>query len=48
MTTAALLAARDAGCTRAVLQASADGLRIYERPGFRTCGTITESKRPVA
>ena len=39
-----LLDARTAGHTVAVLQAAAQGVRIYERIGFQTFGGITEYK----
>ena len=44
----ALLEARRDGISRAVLQASADGLGVYERIGFQKFGRITEYKPEVA
>ena len=44
MTGAPLLEARAAGHTLAILQAAPDGMRIYERLGFRHFGEITEFK----
>ncbi len=44
----ALLEARRDGISRAVLQASADGLGVYERIGFEKFGQITEYKPEVA
>ena len=48
MTAHALLEARRDGISRAVLQASADGLGVYERIGFQKFGRITEYKPEVA
>lgn len=44
MTAHPLLEARAEGMARAVLQASADGLGVYERIGFQKFGRITEYK----
>lgn len=43
-----LLDARAAGHTVAVLQAAAQGVRIYERIGFQAFGGITEYKPPIS
>ncbi len=47
LTARPLLDARDAGVATAVLQASADGLGVYERIGFERFGGITEYKPKV-
>jgi ribosomal protein S18 acetylase RimI-like enzyme len=44
MTVAPLLDARERGYDTAVLQASRDGVAIYERVGFRPFGEVTEFK----
>ncbi len=48
MTAHPLLEARDEGLSRAVLQASAKGLGVYERIGFEKFGEITEYKPEAA
>jgi ribosomal protein S18 acetylase RimI-like enzyme len=48
MTAAPLLEARSAGHRTAILQAAPDGVRIYQRLGFRQFGTITEYKPPAS
>ena len=40
MTTAAMLLAAERGYSQAVLTASPDGVEIYRRLGFHTCGTV--------
>ena len=47
MTSAALHAAREAGATRACLDASDAGMRIYQRLGFEVVGPVTRFYRPV-
>lgn len=44
LTAHALLAAKAAGCRHAILQASAEGARIYARAGFEAFGEINEYK----
>ena len=44
LTAHALLAARAAGCSHAILQASTEGAGIYARAGFEVFGEITEYK----
>jgi ribosomal protein S18 acetylase RimI-like enzyme len=44
LTAHALLAARAAGCSHAILQASTEGAGIYARAGFEAFGEITEYK----
>ena len=46
VTIAALQAARSEGYTTAVLQASAEGERLYRRLGFRSAGIYTERAIP--
>ncbi|MGK3996363.1 hypothetical protein [Sorangium sp. So ce1024] len=46
LTLRALLDARAAGLRVAILQASADGLALYEQIGFVATGRITEYKPP--
>jgi ribosomal protein S18 acetylase RimI-like enzyme len=46
MTLHALLDAREAGCTKAILQAEPDGIRVYSRLGFEVFGEVTEYKPP--
>lgn len=48
MTARPLLDARDEGMATAVLQASADGVGVYERIGFARFGGITEYKPEAA
>jgi hypothetical protein len=40
MTWAAIAFGMDRGCTAAVLQSSADGLRLYRRMGFRDVAPV--------
>ena len=47
MTSAALHAAREAGATRACLDASDAGMRIYLRLGFEAVGPVTRFYRPA-
>lgn len=47
MTSAALHAAREAGATRACLDASDAGMRIYLRLGFEVVGPVTRFYRPA-
>ncbi len=47
MTSAALHTAREAGATRACLDASDAGMRIYLRLGFEVVGPVTRFYRPV-
>jgi len=44
MTMRPLLDARERGHTTAILQASPDGIRLYQRVGFQAFGEITEFK----
>jgi GNAT superfamily N-acetyltransferase len=44
MTHTPLAAAKDAGHRTAILQAAPDGVRVYQRLGFASFGTITEFK----